>query len=141
MNAHRSRWRRAGVMAGALLVLFAAYTSSEERAHWVPFVALPGVVDLTATRRDGRLTATAAGRLFLVAPAGTLEPFAREPGGYAGNPGFEAYLALAHGRHVRGARCAFRRDDVYVLDVMVPYQEHVLPMIPGGMTVKDIIKA
>lgn len=29
----------------------------------------------------------------------------------------------------------------YVLDVMVPYQEHVLPMIPGGMTVRDIIKA
>ncbi|HYV35873.1 MAG TPA: biosynthetic-type acetolactate synthase large subunit [Gemmataceae bacterium] len=29
----------------------------------------------------------------------------------------------------------------YVLDVLVPYQEHVLPMIPGGMTVKDIIKA
>jgi len=28
----------------------------------------------------------------------------------------------------------------YVLNVHVPYQEHVLPMIPGGMTVKDIIK-
>jgi acetolactate synthase-1/2/3 large subunit len=27
----------------------------------------------------------------------------------------------------------------YVLDVMVPYTEHVLPMIPAGMTVKDII--
>jgi acetolactate synthase-1/2/3 large subunit len=29
----------------------------------------------------------------------------------------------------------------YVLEVMVPYQEHVLPMIPSGMTVRDIIKA
>jgi acetolactate synthase-1/2/3 large subunit len=29
----------------------------------------------------------------------------------------------------------------YVLDVLVPYQEHVLPMIPGGMTVRDTIKA
>jgi acetolactate synthase-1/2/3 large subunit len=29
----------------------------------------------------------------------------------------------------------------YVLDIMVPHQEHVLPMIPGGMTVRDIIKA
>ena len=28
----------------------------------------------------------------------------------------------------------------FILDVMVPYQEHVLPMIPSGMTVKDIIK-
>ena len=28
----------------------------------------------------------------------------------------------------------------FVLDVAVPYQEHVLPMIPGGATVKDMIK-
>jgi acetolactate synthase-1/2/3 large subunit len=28
----------------------------------------------------------------------------------------------------------------FVLDVQVPYQEHVLPMIPAGMTVKDIIR-
>jgi acetolactate synthase-1/2/3 large subunit len=27
----------------------------------------------------------------------------------------------------------------YVLDVEVPYQEHVLPMIPGGKTVDDMI--
>jgi acetolactate synthase I/II/III large subunit len=31
-------------------------------------------------------------------------------------------------------------DGPYVLDVEVPYQEHVLPMIPGGLTVKDMIK-
>ncbi len=29
----------------------------------------------------------------------------------------------------------------YVLDILVPYQEHVLPMIPAGMTVRDIIKS
>ena len=29
----------------------------------------------------------------------------------------------------------------YVLDVMVPYQEHVLPMIPSGKSVREIIKA
>jgi acetolactate synthase-1/2/3 large subunit len=28
----------------------------------------------------------------------------------------------------------------YVLDVEVPYQEHVLPMIPSGKTVRDLIK-
>jgi acetolactate synthase-1/2/3 large subunit len=28
----------------------------------------------------------------------------------------------------------------YVLDVIVPFQEHVLPMIPSGQTVRDIIK-
>ena len=31
-------------------------------------------------------------------------------------------------------------DGPYLLDVEVPYQEHVLPMIPGGGTVKDLIK-
>jgi acetolactate synthase-1/2/3 large subunit len=31
-------------------------------------------------------------------------------------------------------------DGPYVLDVQVPYQEHVLPMIPAGMTVKELIK-
>ena len=58
----------------------------------------------------------------------------------------------------RGFRCGARRisdkgdfdgaleemldsEGPYVLDVMVPYQEHVLPMIPGGKTVRDIIKA
>jgi acetolactate synthase-1/2/3 large subunit len=28
----------------------------------------------------------------------------------------------------------------YLLDVQVPYYEHVLPMIPSGMTVRDLIK-
>ena len=31
-------------------------------------------------------------------------------------------------------------DGPYVLDVEVPYQEHVLPMIPGNHTVRDIIR-
>ena len=31
-------------------------------------------------------------------------------------------------------------DGPYLLDVQTPYQEHVLPMIPSGMTVKDLIK-
>ena len=30
-------------------------------------------------------------------------------------------------------------DGPYLLDVICPYQEHVLPMIPSGKTVRDII--
>ena len=30
-------------------------------------------------------------------------------------------------------------DGPYLLDVIVPYDEHVLPMIPSGRTVADII--
>jgi acetolactate synthase-1/2/3 large subunit len=71
-------------------------------------------------------------------------------------PGEEPYpdfVTLA-----RGFRCGARRisakSDVdealeqmldskgpFVLDVMVPYQEHVLPMIPSGQTVREMIKA
>lgn len=32
-----------------------------------------------------------------------------------------------------------KAEGPYLLDVMVPYTEHVLPMIPAGMTVRDII--
>ncbi len=76
------------------------------------------------------------------------------------------YLGAGHGEEpypdfvtlAKGFRCGARRvidkEDYdaaleemldskgpYVLDVMVPYQEHVLPMIPSGQTVRDIIKA
>src|SRR5262245_27107257 len=88
--------------------------------RWVPFLQVPGVVDLSVPRRDGSLTVTAGGQLFLLEPTGTLRTFAREPGGYATSPGAEAYLVLAQRRRVPGAQCAFRRDDVYALEVAPP---------------------
>ena len=63
------------------------------------------------------------------------------------------FVALAHAFRCGAARVSLKEDldsaleemldskVPYVLDVKVPYQEHVLPMIPGGMTVRDIIKA
>jgi acetolactate synthase-1/2/3 large subunit len=30
-------------------------------------------------------------------------------------------------------------DECYVLDVMTPFTEHVMPMIPSGKTYRDII--
>src|SRR5438874_1720967 len=63
------------------------------------------------------------------------------------------FVSIAKGFRC-GGRSITRKDDLdgaleemidskvpYVLDVLVPFQEHVLPMIPGGMTVRDIIKA
>jgi acetolactate synthase-1/2/3 large subunit len=63
------------------------------------------------------------------------------------------FVAIAKGFGV-GARNIENKEDLdgaleemldskgpYVLNVMVPYQEHVLPMIPSNMTVRDIIKA
>jgi acetolactate synthase-1/2/3 large subunit len=84
---------------------------------------------------------------------------------FEGNRG-HTYLGAGHGEEAypdfvtlaRGFRCGAKhvtqKDDMdaaleemldsdgpYVLDVMVPYQEHVLPMIPSGQTVREIIKA
>jgi acetolactate synthase-1/2/3 large subunit len=63
------------------------------------------------------------------------------------------FVAIARGFRV-GAQRVSEKEDLdaaleemldskgpYLLDVQVPYQEHVLPMIPAGRTVRDIIKA
>lgn len=63
------------------------------------------------------------------------------------------FIQIASGFGVK-ARQIRRKDEVvaalremidhkgpYVLDVVVPYQEHVLPMIPAGGTVRDTIKS
>jgi acetolactate synthase-1/2/3 large subunit len=45
--------------------------------------------------------------------------------------------------HKKDLRAAMQKmldsKEAYVLDVMVPYTEHVLPMIPSGQTYKDVI--
>ena len=63
------------------------------------------------------------------------------------------FVTIARGFGVQARKVADRKDldaaliemidtdGPFVLDVHVPHQEHVLPMIPAGMTVKDIIKA
>jgi acetolactate synthase I/II/III large subunit len=63
------------------------------------------------------------------------------------------FITIAHGFGV-AARQVRKKSDVvdalkemiaypgpYVLEVLVPYQEHVLPMIPSGGTFRDIIKS
>ena len=61
------------------------------------------------------------------------------------------YVAICEGFGVKCERVIHKKDlraaiqrmldarEAYVLDVMVPYTEHVLPMIPGGMSYKDVI--
>lgn len=75
---------------------------------------------------------------------------------YLGNPAEPAaiypdYVKICEGFGVTCERVMRKADlrpamermlaskEVYVLDVMVPYTEHVLPMIPAGGTYKDII--
>jgi acetolactate synthase-1/2/3 large subunit len=62
------------------------------------------------------------------------------------------FVAIAKGFHWQG-RSVSKKSELpaairemidapgpYLLDVQIPYQEHVLPMIPAGMTVKELIK-
>ena len=61
------------------------------------------------------------------------------------------FVKIAEGFGVKGRRVIARselraaiqemldHDGPYVLDVIVPYTEHVLPMIPAGKTVKDML--
>jgi acetolactate synthase-1/2/3 large subunit len=69
------------------------------------------------------------------------------------HPPYPDFVKIAEGFGVK-ARSIEDREDLdealieliespgpFVLNVHVPHQEHVLPMIPSGMTVKDIIKA
>ncbi len=61
------------------------------------------------------------------------------------------FVKVAEGFGVKGRRVINKRelreaiqemldhDGPYVLDVIVPYTEHVLPMIPAGKTVKDML--
>ena len=63
------------------------------------------------------------------------------------------FVQIAKGFGVRAATVSDKADldaaliemieseGPYLLNVQVPHQEHVLPMIPSGMTVRDIIKA
>ncbi|MFY8216286.1 MAG: biosynthetic-type acetolactate synthase large subunit [Chthoniobacterales bacterium] len=61
------------------------------------------------------------------------------------------YIQIANGFGVKAERVTRKADlraalqrmldceDAYLLDVLTPYTEHVLPMIPSGKTYKDII--
>ena len=61
------------------------------------------------------------------------------------------FVKMAESFNVPAERVMFRKDlrgalqrmldsnEPYVLDVIVPYTEHVLPFIPAGKTVADMI--
>ena len=61
------------------------------------------------------------------------------------------YVAVCNSFNVKCERVMYKKDlrgavqrmldanEPYVLDVIVPYTEHVLPFIPAGRTVADMI--
>jgi hypothetical protein len=105
----------------ALVFLPALVLADVPAPAWQQWRHVPGVFDVSGPRSDGRLVAATSGRMLLVDPAGgAASPFAGGPGGYADDPGTEAYLAVSPGLHVAGAGCDFARDDVFVLRLHQP---------------------
>jgi acetolactate synthase-1/2/3 large subunit len=64
---------------------------------------------------------------------------------------FPDYITIAKGFNVPAERVMFKKDlraaiqrmldstEPYLLDVITPYTEHVMPFIPAGKTVADMI--
>ena len=116
-------------------------------AHWERFTHLHGVVDLSGPRADGRLSASAGGRLFLLRPGRAPVPFARGPGGYRAGAGDEPYIAVSPPGRAVGGSCSFHGDDVYALALgshpgidVVDQHGHARRFadLPGGETPKGI---
>jgi acetolactate synthase-1/2/3 large subunit len=86
------------------------------------------------------------GHTFLGNPKNVYNGSLEDPTGI-----YPDYVKMCEGFAVKCERVLHKKDlaaamqrmldanEPYVLDVMVPYTEHVLPMIPAGATYKDVI--
>jgi hypothetical protein len=87
---------------------------------WEPGKTVAGIFDVDGPRSDGSLIVAGAAALYLMNPAGAINPFARGPGGYREDKGAEAYLANSPGGKVSSANCSFGRDETYLLRLHIP---------------------
>jgi len=95
---------------------------------------------------EDRFYAGNRGHTFLGNPKKTYEGSLSDPAGI-----YPDYVKICEGFGVKCERVLHKHDlaaamqrmldanEPYVLDVMVPYTQHVLPMIPSGGTYKDVI--
>ena len=95
---------------------------------------------------EDRFYAGNRGHTFLGNPKQTYEGSLSDPTGI-----YPDYVKICEGFGVKCERVLHKKDlaaaiqrmldanEPYVLDVMVPYTQHVLPMIPSGGTYKDVI--
>src|SRR5882757_5611230 len=95
---------------------------------------------------EDRFYGSNRGHTFLGNPKNTYKGSLEDPTGI-----YPDYVKMCEGFAVKCERVMHKKDlaaamqrmldakEPYVLDVMVPYTEHVLPMIPAGATYKDVI--
>lgn len=97
---------------------------------WEEWVHLEGVVDVAGPRADGHLVAMAAGRLYLVSPAGgAITPY---PTDYAGPADAESYVVLIPDLPPSPAGCVFARDDLFILDLTSPGGQGLIRVDSSG---------
>lgn len=100
-----------------------AASAAAPQAAWQPVAKIAGIFDLAGPRADGWLVAAGSGKLYLLDPQGAVTPFAQGPGGYADDPGGEAYLTIVP--DLRSAVLpptagCWQRGDVYILRLHAP---------------------
>jgi hypothetical protein len=107
--------RAAGLLLSIAATAAAAPAGSAHAsvARWRTVAAVRGVVDASAPRSDGRLTLAVGGRLGLLRLGSAPARFAPR---YHDSVSGEPYIARSAGGRVPGARCSFRRDDVFAVD-------------------------
>jgi hypothetical protein len=148
------RHRAARTVSGALLAVgflthggLANATTEPRLARWTTFRHLTQVVDLTARRADGSITAAADGSLALLHPDGTVTPFARGPHGYSTARGPEPYLTITTAQPVADTTCTFPTDGIdaiepgahpAVIAVDPNGRAHRLAELPAGVSPNGI---
>jgi hypothetical protein len=93
-------------------------------ARWTALAHVARPLDVVGPRSDGSMVLAAAGKLWLLAPAGGVRPY---PGRYSSPGGEEPYIALASAAR---PGCSFGRETVYALRLTSP--RGVLAISSGG---------
>jgi len=112
--------RRLLAVTTAAWLALAPMTAHAAGAAWTQGAKVAGIFDVDGPRTDGSLIVAGAGALYLLDPTGTLNPFARGPGGYHDDPGSEAYLSMSPGGAVSSAGCSFVPDETFLLRLHTP---------------------
>jgi hypothetical protein len=104
----------AGVVAAGIWLLLAPTATQASQFTWQPAAHVPGAVDVTGPRSDGRLVVATTQAGLSLFDGASLTPFARGSRGYVPSGG-EAYIAVTPKVRLRKSRCSFNRDDVFAL--------------------------
>lgn len=109
--------RRVRFLLVAIAAILAPVAQAQAPANWEQWQHLVGIVDL-GVRTDGTLVAMAAGHLYLVSPAtGEATPYATN---FSTDPNAEPYFVVTPDLSPDDNHCAWRADDIYVLDLTSP---------------------